>query len=129
MNRADQRIIALGKINMKTNIRSVTAVLMSKTSKMKPIALDAIAVLMVLFLMTTISCWYTMHMGTHPENAHHYNTDPMSPTTMPVMSQTDCSKLKTLYDRTYVDSLHPITETVDWESLDKIFYEDNKDCT
>ena len=70
-----------------------------------------------------------VYTGTHPETLHHYQSKEEIHTPMPVMSQIDCNELKALYDKTYVDSLHPLTETVDWESLDKIFYHDNKDCS
>jgi len=134
VNRADQRIIALGRINMKTSIRSATNVVRSKSSKMKPIVLDVATIILVLFLMTTISCWYMVLDMIHSPTQSEAVTTPYpiadtSPTFTPVMSQTDCKELKALYDKTYVDSLHPITQTVDWDSLDKIFYKDNKDCT
>ena len=129
-----QRTTASGRINMKINTRAATNAVRSKSSKMKPIVLDVATIILVLFLMTTISCWYMVLDMIHSSTQSEAVTTPYpiadtSPTFTPVMSQTDCDKLKVIYDKAYVKALHPMIDYVDWDSLDKIFYDNNKDCS
>jgi NTP pyrophosphatase (non-canonical NTP hydrolase) len=49
--------------------------------------------------------------------------------TTPDTSSLDCAVLKEIYEEAYIEALHPITDVIDWDALDKEFYTKYKECT
>lgn len=48
---------------------------------------------------------------------------------LPISRTIDCKTLKTIYEEAYIEALHPITDSVDWDALDIVFYTKHKECT
>jgi hypothetical protein len=88
----------------------------------RSVLFDVMAIAMVVFLLTTVSCWVKMkRMKSSP-------TPPTIVQPLLATSTISCETRKTMYDRAYVDALHPITSSVDWDALDKAFYANHKEC-
>jgi len=99
---------------------------MIKFIRNTPIVLDA---LLVLVLVSLLLAFYSLHNRYQPELPVPSAKSVATVVTTTAITPEDCDEAKRLYDRTYFKSLHPFNDYVDWEALDKIFYENYKDCT
>tara|TARA_B100000780_G_scaffold278781_1_gene253647 strand:+ start:5887 stop:6234 length:348 start_codon:yes stop_codon:yes gene_type:complete len=106
----------------------------------RSLVLDVLAILVALFLSTTIYCWVIMtsESGSLLPEIESLALATEIPTEIPTQvplttSQTisiiGCEKLKIMYDKAYVEAIDPqLAPDLDWAGIDAVFYDKFKEC-